>query len=470
MNYQRGIYFGTVITCLTTLINVAARAEEDKRPTTSTLIPNMVRFIDQHGEFASFSFQGGIDTTNPFFQDLGSNGRRCVTCHQPNNGWTVTPDKLRERFIETRGHDPIFRPIDGAGCPTANIATLEARRRAYSLLLDKGLIRVGMMVPDSAEFTVLHIDNPYGCNRTDEVSVYRRPLPTANIGYLSTVMWDGRETFKGQTIVEDLEHQAMDATLIHAEAKQAPTQEQRQQIVDFELQLFAAQVRDRHAGELSHDGPQGGPFYLANTEYFPGINDPLGLNPTGKAFSPRIFTLYETWLNEPRDYRDPRGAARGAVARGEELFNTLPIAITGVAGLNDVPLQDGKVHPTINGFCGTCHDSPNIGHHSVPAPLNIGLTDETRRTTDLPLITLMNKATGTVIRVSDPGRALVTGKWADIGKFKGPILRALPTRAPYFHNGSAAGLIDVVNFYDTRFDLQLSDSQKADLVAFLRTL
>ena len=42
---------------------------------------------------------------------------------------------------------------------------------------------------------------------------------------------------------------------------------------------------------------------------------------------------------------------------------------------------------------------------------------------------------------------MITGKWADIGRFKGPILRALAARAPYFHNGSAATLEEVVEFY-----------------------
>lgn len=82
----------------------------------------------------------------------------------------------------------------------------------------------------------------------------------------------------------------------------------------------------------------------------------------------------------------------------------------------------------------------------------------------------MNNTTGKMLQVSDPGRALITGKWADIGKFKGPILRGLAGRAPYFHNGSAATLLDVVNFYDTRFNLNLSDQDKDDLVAFLKTL
>ena len=54
--------------------------------------------------------------------------------------------------------------------------------------------------------------------------------------------------------------------------------------------------------------------------------------------------------------------------------------------------------------------------------------------------------------------------------FKGPILRGLAGRGPYFHNGSAATLLDAVHFYDMRFELGLTDEQKADLAAFLRTL
>jgi len=76
----------------------------------------------------------------------------------------------------------------------------------------------------------------------------------------------------------------------------------------------------------------------------------------------------------------------------------------------------------------------------------------------------------TEVTVSDPGRALVTGKCADIGKFKVPGIRGLAARAPYFHNGSAATLLDVVNFYDQRFNMGLTDEEKADLVAFMNTL
>ena len=96
--------------------------------------------------------------------------------------------------------------------------------------------------------------------------------------------------------------------------------------------------------------------------------------------------------------------------------------------------------------------------------------DASRRTPDLPLITVVCNATGVETQVTDIGRAMVTGKCTDIGKFKGPILRGLAARAPYFHNGSAASLEDVLDFYNTRFNLNLSQRDKNDLVAFLKTL
>jgi len=51
-----------------------------------------------------------------------------------------------------------------------------------------------------------------------------------------------------------------------------------------------------------------------------------------------------------------------------------------------------------------------------------------------------------------------------------PGLRRLPACAPYFHNGTAATLLDVVNFYDQRFNMLLTDDEKVDLVAFMNTL
>jgi cytochrome c peroxidase len=102
--------------------------------------------------------------------------------------------------------------------------------------------------------------------------------------------------------------------------------------------------------------------------------------------------------------------------------------------------------------------------------LNIGVADTSRRTADLPLYSLRRRATGEIVQTTDPGRAMVTGKWNDISKFKGPVLRALAARPPFFHDGSAATLIDVIKFYDTRFQARFTEQEKVDLLAFLLAL
>jgi cytochrome c peroxidase len=82
----------------------------------------------------------------------------------------------------------------------------------------------------------------------------------------------------------------------------------------------------------------------------------------------------------------------------------------------------------------------------------------------------MNKTTRETVQTSDPGRALITGRWKDIGKVKGPVLRGLAARAPYFHNGSAATIEDVIAFYDDRFNIGFTSQEVEDLAAFLRSL
>jgi cytochrome c peroxidase len=412
---------------------------------------------------------GSIDTNNEFFQDLGTNGRRCVSCHNPAAGWTITPTLLEKVFEDTDGGvEPddfglgaVFRPVDGANAPTADVSTVAARRAAYSMLLSKGLIRIRIGVPASAEFELIAVDDPYGYASAAELSLFRRPLPTTNLLDLSTVMFDGRETFPGKTIQFDLADQANGAMLAHAQG--APlTQAQRTSIVVFETALNTAATFDTLANDLTAAGATGGPKALAAQPFYLGINDLFGDSRTGAPFSSTVFTLYAKWATAPVS------AARRAVARGEDLFNTKRIVITGVGGINDEAAFGNPA--SVNGTCTTCHDTPNVGDHSVSAPLNIGLVDASRRTPDLPLYTFRNKTTGDTISVTDPGRALISGRWKDIGKFKGPILRALPARAPYFHNGSAADLAAVVDFYDQRFQIGFTAQEKSDLIAFLRTL
>ena len=422
--------------------------------------PDSQTFSNATGEVRTFSTKGGIDVRNAFFQSLGTNGRSCGSCHQASDAWSITPAHLQARFDLDGGLDPIFRTNDGSNSPLADVSTVEARKEAYSMLLSKGLIRVGIGIPANAEFELIEVDDPYGFASASELSLFRRPLPSTNLSFLSAVMWDGRETFAGESMHFNLSDQSNGATLGHAAAANPLTQEQREEIVDFETSLFTAQSRDFEAGNLQTQGAKGGPVHLAAERFFMGINDTLSAE-----FNPNSMTLFDTWSDLRGSSREQSTLARQSVARGETLFNNFQIQISGVHGLNDVLGQE-----VITGTCTTCHDAPNVGNHSVSLPLDIGIASETRRTPDMPLYTFRNKTTGEIVTTTDPGRALITGKWKHMSLFKGPILRGLAARPPYFHNGSAATLTDVVKFYNDRFKLELSEEQKQDLVAFLRSL
>lgn len=463
------LFLGCLAFLLTEAMGTPARAQSS--------LPNLFPIPNESGFVETYNIHDStISLTGAFFQSLGTNGRSCSSCHRPAEGWSVSAAEVQFRFFETQGLDPIFRTNDGSVCDQRiQTATFEERREAYRLLLSRGLIRIALPVPGGAEFTVESVSNPYGCNDTSTLSMYRRPLPATNLNFLSTVMSDGRESTPltgTQTItypdpegalLADLAQQAIDATTGHAQGSK-PTSGQVQDIVDFETSLRTAQAIDYFAGFLHDDGATGGPKALASQDFFIGINDSFPasfhFNPTGEPFNSNIFSLFDAWAFSL--------GRRASIARGEKLFNSKPITISGVGGINDV----AGLPASFSGTCGTCHDTPNVGNHSVSAPLNIGVADPTSPldVDYLPVFTLKNSATGEIVKTTDPGRALITGKWADIGKVKGPILRGLASRAPYFHNGSARTLDDVIQFYDKRFNIGFTAQEKADLVAFLSAL
>jgi cytochrome c peroxidase len=465
-------------------------------------LPNGLPFPNPTGFASTFSTAGRIDLGNEFFQDLGANGRRCVSCHLPSAGWTITPPQVQAIFNRTLGGviddalglGTIFRTNDGSNSPTADVSSVAARRSAYSMLLTKGLIRVGIGVPAAADFELVAVDDPYHHASATELSLFRRPLPTTNLKFLSTVMWDGRETFGGTdqcniaaeggkcfaTIHFDLADQSNGATQGHAQAPNPITDSQREAIVAFETALATAQVWDEDAQGLHAADARGGPEAIFDLAFYYGINDNLGDYQTHAPFTATVFNIFDAWSKLRGGGRASEG--RRAVARGQTIFNSKTFTISGVAGLNFNSPFNPPLPASFQGTCTTCHDTPNSGNHSIVAPLNIGLADASRRTPDMPLYTLQekcvtlgdgSKVTGPACdtrTVTDPGRALISGKFADVGKFKGPILRGLAARAPYFHNGSAEDLGAVIDFYNERFGAGIVGQERKDLIAFLRAL
>ncbi len=497
---------------------------------------------DPAGIVASFSRHGfDAGDTNGFFTALGSNGRSCNSCHRQEDGWTISARGNRA-LASADPHDPLFAPVDGSDCPPTS-PTKGPDAAASSLTVDYGVIRIQLPVPATADFTLAGATNPKNCaiapgdaSIGGELFLFRRPLPTANLVFLSTVMWDGRETIqkittgKGLTglgpLFFDLRHQDNGATLGHEQASQpilgTPVSDD---LVNFETDLFNAQLKLGHL-ELDRDGGHGGPRFLADEvarRFFIGINDPLQ-----PGFSSRIFTLYRDWEHldcdddrdhdrgrarecedgsghdrdchddhrrcdrdrehgdDHRDHCEELDGLRAAIGRGEKLFNERTFTIANVAGINSASgdVLANPADPLFNtpvlGTCGTCHNNPNVGNHSTSLPINIGVTLAHPRDNlgnsiegildvgNLPVYTL-HAAAGD-LEVTDPGRALISGKFVDAGKTKGPNLRGLAARAPYFHNGSAKDLATVVEFYDRRFQIGLTDAESRDLVRFLEAL
>ena len=453
-----------------TTMGCAVEAESEDVGQAQSGVAIGVQFNDSTGQINSVGTTP-IDNNNPFFQSIGTNGRSCNSCHKPDQGWTISPPQLQTLFTQTQGLDPVFSLVDGANSPNAPVATLAQRRTAYSLLLAKGLIRIAITLPATREFDVSAITgrDPYGVAVVgDTVSVYRRPLPATNVLDLATVMWDGRESVDPAgnataLIHQRLLHQANDATRGHAQSARDLTAAEASAIVAFQENMFTAQQSDTVAGRLDQNGGLGGPQNLSQQPFFIGINDPLGGNPTGAAFTPTIFTLYDAWTNLKGTAANNR---RASIARGEHIFNTRPITISGVRGVNDAVGADPFV-----GNCGTCHSAPGVGDHSVGLPLDLGVTDLSQNgDNSLPVFNVKNRTTGQIIQTTDPGRAMITGLWKHVATFKGPILRGLSSRAPYFHNGSGKDLASVVKFYDTRFHIGFQAQELADLQAFLESL
>ena len=466
---------------------------------------------------------GGPTTTsnNAFFQSFGTNGRTCFSCHQPETAWSITPGSVQNVFDKTRGQDPVFADFDGQNCPNTLSAspTLLQRKLASSLLLNKGLIRIGLGLPDGTngspipEWKYLKIiKDPTGCENNStfgitspvpSISMYRRPLNSTNLtmnGQLlsfvgppfpvsqqGSIMWDGREP--------SLAHQADDATLGHAQATGPLSSGKNAEAVAFETGIFTAQYKDQKAGLLTAKSATGGAKDLST---FAAVVNTLfnlaGFNPDFFTANPaQEFDMFLPWFNNTAV--TPQQAS---IARGEDIFNNKSFFVNGVSGFNEIVGQNA---PTT---CSTCHSNVDSGSDVVPGFRHLGIGDNVAAedvsgqgqstatvlpaTKDLPLFEFWcpvgsidfftntkidpNDTTKSydVLQTNDPGVALISGKCNDLGQFKVPRLRGFAARAPYFHNGNAATAWDVVNFYNVRFSIGLSYQDKTDLVNFLNSL
>ena len=427
---------------------------------------------------------GLLDRAGSFFQQLGTNARTCETCHGANQGWSLTPLGATTLFIQSDGLAPLFLPHDEGARPDGDLATEISRLVDFGpTTLARGLTRFTRTNPATSEYSVIAVNDPSGFSTTASFLNFRRPTATANEALVSSVTWTAgpglvRNALSGLVGGASNLHEQRDPTTpVPPDVVQAQD--------DFQLGIFFAQSVDNAAGRLDTDGATGGPTNLMAQPFHIGINDIQGLDPSGQPFSPNVFNLFDAWAiynedaNQDHDHarscragtadedahRHRVAAARAAIYRGQQLFNNRQFNISGVNGLNDV-LKQG----TVAGTCSTCHNSPNVGGHSVVRMFDVGTADQINCGPQLPLVTVQNKMTGETRSVCDLGRANGSHLWAEIGTFRAPPLRGLAARPPYFHDGQAPRIEDVVNYFDRRFQIGLSGGERSDLVAFLSAL
>ena len=468
-------------------------------PGSGAVLPASVEFDNPLGKLGLLNTSGPIDTKgHPFFEAIGRNGRACVSCHQPANGMSISADAINERWRATGGKDPIFAAVDGSNCPSAD----QQDAASHSLLLKHGLFRIFLPWPPKAvdgstiepEFDLELVSDPTGCNadpayglhsRNPQVSVFRRPRVVANIkyvvsGYLSAFnIKDGSpmardpETsqFVNMNIMADAREpttktQATNAALTHLQADTRPTELQLQRIMDFENQLYVASSFSNQAGSLVQPG---GPDVLG-PQAMQRETPELGDN-----FYKPVFGYFDQW-SKPQT-SDAQSEFRASVARGMEVFFTRPFYIRDVTHLNTVGLGN-----PIKRSCATCHNARMTGMDTAPGWMDLGTankpwSDDLAMTAELPLFKLTCKTSrkshpylGSVILTHDPGRALISGRCIDIGAITMQQFRGLAARAPYFSNGSAKTLRELVDYYDKRFEASYTEQEKQDLVNFLGVL
>ncbi|AKH41959.1 hypothetical protein FHS61_002508 [Altererythrobacter atlanticus] len=474
-------------------------------PGVDRVIEGEVEFDNPHGRLRLINSGPPIRTAgHPFFEPIGENGRACVTCHQPADAMGLSVDMIRAQWEATGGKDPLFAAVDGSNCPNLP----QDDPGSHSLLLEKGLFRIARPWPPRAddgtaiepEFTLEVIEDPTGCNldpeyglHSDEpmVSVYRRPRPVANMKYLLTLpngvtpheyfMYNDKsllpkdpETgeFVSVQLMSDgrlptLSLQARDAGMTHLEMLSELSESDLEAIESFERSIYVAQSYSRDGGDLTGPSTPPGLGPEAMRDGYPGE---LGNNPIN-----RVFGTFEMWdASSEEELLTERDRFRASVARGAKVFMDRRFIIKDVGVYND----KGLGNPFKRSCASGCHNTLLAGMDLAPGFMDLGLNNwPWNRREDLPLFKAVcrddarpQSYLGRVVYTHDPGRALVTGKCSDLGASMTQQMRGLAARAPYFMNGSADTLRELVDFYDRRFNIRYTEQEKRDLVNFMSVL
>ena len=441
------------------------------RPVMADRADNLIASRDPSGQLRTFTTNNGFDLENPFFQDLGTNGRVCFTCHRPIRAGPSRPSRCatalhrnerarsdlpeqRRLELRRRGHR-YARQAAGRVQPVAHARADPNRHRrpGWRRVRHRRCRRSVRMR-----------------GRTTSVSMYRRPLPSTNLRFLSAVMWDGREIIGDNHCPSGPRATGGRRDNRTCAGGATPDRSGEAGDRDFETGLFTAQAVSDDAGVVACATAQrrsGRAVARKTSSSGSTIRSDSIQRPRRSTRVPSVFRC----VVDASGQRPDVARARRAIARGQEIFNTKPIVITGVAGLNNQTFPSGVTVPDpFIGTCTTCHDTPNAGNHSVKAPLNIG-TDRClaphRRHAALHAAAHVDRRHG-----PDDGSRSRDGD-GQVGRHR-EVQGAGSARAggpgAVLPQRFAATLDEVIDFYESRFNIGLTARERADLLAFLKAL
>lgn len=477
--------------------SASGRGEPDRwwSPGEGRTFPAKLDYTNEHGVLRTLLVDGPMETEgHPFFEPLGPNGRACVTCHQPADGMALSAKSAAERWDKTGGKDPLFAAYDGSNCPSLP----QSEKASHSLLIERGLIRIERKWPVeqwnerqvTPDFTIDVTYDPNGCNTGPEygpeagkISVYRRPRPIGNMKYLLAVGFaydpkqglplptdpDTGQPMSGNLMADgrvgNLRLQMEEAGATHLGMLKRISENDRKRIRDFEMRLFAAQQIGK-GGAVDDAGATGGPAALRDSE--PGALGSIGFPVWGE------FAAWETMTEAQKARLSPQQLAfRQSVARGARIFREKTFLITDSAGIT-TPMGFGN---PVRNACNFCHNMTRMGNDVAPGQVDLGTTTLPFADPfdDLPLfrITCLKEPHpyyGRTFYTYDPGFALTTGRCEDVGKITLQSMRGLSARAPYFSNGLAKDLREVVDYYERRYNIGYTEQEKQDLVNLMSVL
>ncbi len=364
------------------------------------VLGDYIEYPNPHGRLGIVNAGGPVDTDgHPFFEPIGSNGRACVSCHQPADGMSLSVASIDQIWEFSGGADPIFAAVDGMNCPNLPAGDPDS----HSLLLERGLFRIALPWPPvdaegraiEPDFTLEVVRDPTGCNsdpvygidgQRREVSVYRRPRPAANLRYVTSSRF-GVTPFIGKTgmlaavdpetgqpvnmnMMADareptLKTQAQSAAHAHLEVAEPVSAKALERIREFEMQLYAAQAFSNGAGELDEPG---GPSGLGPRAMAAGSDGVLGNNTTRF-----VIPMEEKWSELPAAADaagQERNAFRESVQRGHDVFFFRTFWIADAMHINTVGLGN-----PIKRTCSTCHGMHMTGMDTANGWMDVGTTN-----------------------------------------------------------------------------------------------